>query len=112
MADQLLTHARIDDGIQLEALLAVAVEATRIVDTNLITVAGTLVAGALVNVDALVAAPPESHLAADLLRVGRQRVRTHRVAEVSLLHALVTALCVHADHSLATSRFGEAFVNV
>lgn len=61
-----LTDTRIYNGIQLEALLAVAVKATRVVDTNLIAITSTLVDGALVNIDALVATPPESHLAAHL----------------------------------------------
>lgn len=88
-------------------------EATGIIDTDLVAVTGTLIAGTLVNVDALVPAPPESHLATDLLHVTRQqRIVFHRLPKLCLLHTLVVSLRVHTDHSRATRRLHQALVNV
>lgn len=66
-------------------------ESTGVVDANLIAVTSTLITGTLVNVDALVALPPESHLAADLLlvRMRCQRVPEQRLFELCLVHAFV-----------------------
>lgn len=109
----LLTYTRVDDGIQLVALFAVTVETAGIVDADLVAVTGTLVGRTLVDVDALVAPPPEAHLAAYLLRVvDQQRIGAHRVPELSLLHALKVALGIHTDHPLATRGLLQALVDI
>lgn len=96
----------------MESLLAVAVEATGIIDAELIAVTRTLITGTLVNVDALVATPTEAHLAADLLRVGQQRILAHRLPELGLIHALVVSLGVDADFSDSAGGLHKALVNV
>ena len=108
------THASVDNRVELEALLAVAVEAARVVDADLVAVARINVAGALVDVDALVPAPPEAHLAAHTLRGGRrdQGITGHRLPEGLFVDALVVALGVDADHPLAARGLVQALVNV
>lgn len=108
------TNTGVDNRIQLEALLAVAVEAAGIVDADLVAVARVNVVGALVYVDALVAAPPEAHLAVDPLggTGGDQRISSHCLAEGLLVDALVVALGVDADHPLAARGLVQALVNV
>ena len=89
-------------------------EAARIVDADLVAVTRINVAGALVDVDALVPAPPEAHLAAHTLRGGRrdQRITGHRLPEGLFVDALVVALGVDADHPLAARGLVQALVNI